>query len=117
MIIGIVTGIGKIAFRYRKQIYRVLVAQDRAIDRAFKVGGYSRQTRFGARHGALAGSIIGSLISNNAPDTPGNDNVIFQKRPRKPQQSKTYKPYQTRNRPTRRCTPRSQFRKYPDFRN
>ncbi len=53
---------GKIVYRFRKQIYRTLVAQDRAIDRAFKIGGYGRQTRYGARHGALAGSVAGAFI-------------------------------------------------------
>ncbi len=68
-------------FKYRKQLYRVLVAQDRAIDKAFKVGGYSRSTRYGARHGALAGSLIGSLI-NNADDSPGNGiQTPFRKQP------------------------------------
>ncbi len=96
--------IAQTVFRYRKYIYRTLVAQDRAIDKAFKVGGYSRQTRYGARHGALAGSIIGTLISNNAPDSPGNE---LQKPFSKRQRTATSKPYKTRNRFPIRCKPRS----------
>ncbi len=94
--------IAQTVFRYRKYIYRTLVAQDRAIDKAFRVGGYSRQTRYGARHGALAGSLIGTLISNQAEDTPGNGiQKPFSKQPK----YQTSKPYKTRVRRTRRCGP------------
>ncbi len=58
--------VGRILFRHRKQIYRVLVAQDRTIDRAFKIGGYGRQTRYGARHGALVGTVAGAFIGQDA---------------------------------------------------
>ncbi len=96
--------IASTVFKYRKYIYRTLVAQDRAIDKAFKVGGYSRQVRYGARHGALAGSIIGTIISDTSPDSPGNG---IQKPFRK--QSPTRKPYQTRSRQSirygARCRP------------
>ncbi len=63
-------------FKFRKQIYRTIVAQDRAIDRAFKIGGYGRQTRYGARHGALVGSLAGSFIGG---DPPVLDSAIPQK--------------------------------------
>ncbi len=100
--------IAQTVFRYRKYIYRTLVAQDRAIDKAFKVGGYSRQVRYGARHGALGGSLIGTLISSSAPDTPGNE---FQKPFQKTQFVDTSrKPYKTRRRRSIRYCPR-----YPNF--
>jgi len=97
MVIAPVIKIAQTVFRYRKFIYRTLVAQDRAIDKAFKVGGYSRQTRYGARHGALAGSLIGTLLNNNAPETPGNGiQKPYEKQP------SPGKPYQARSRrPTR----------------
>ncbi len=91
VLIGSAIKIAQTVFRYRKQIYRTLMAQDRAIDRAFKVGGYGRQTRYGARHGAGGGAIIGTLISNNADDSPGNG---IQKIPRKQYPSST--PYKAR---------------------
>ncbi len=94
MVISIIGRALQVGFKYRKQIYRVLVAQDRAIDRAFRVGGYSRQTRYGARHGALAGSLIGTFLPNFAPDTPGNE---FQK-PFQKKQPSARKSYQTRSR-------------------
>ncbi len=93
---GIYT-VGKVVFRFRKQIYRTLVAQDRAIDRAFKVGGYGLQTRRGARHGALGGSIIGSIIGSQAEDSPGNGIQS----PIKPKVT-SYKPDKTRSGPPRR---------------
>ena len=109
MVLSLVGRIVQTGFKYRKQIYRTLVAQDRAIDKAFKVGGYSRATRYGVRHGALAGSIIGTVISNLAPETPGNEfQIPWQKRPR-PQ---TRKPYQTRSR-----QPRSDRCWYPNRQN
>ncbi len=113
MVFGQILKIGTTVFRYRKYIYRTLAAQDRAIDKAFKVGGYSRQTRYGARHGALAGSVIGSLISSNAPDTPGNE---LQKPFEKRQRVTPRKPYQTRYRRTRRYCP-GQPAKYRPSRN
>ncbi len=72
-IIPIAIKFAQTVFRYRKHIYRTLMAQDRAIDKAFRVGGYGRQTRYGARHGAGAGAIIGTFISNNGEDSPGNE--------------------------------------------
>ncbi len=101
MVLGAGIRIAQTVFRYRKYIYRTLVAQDRAIDKAFKVGGYSRQTRYGARHGALAGSVIGTIISN-APDSPGNE---FQKPFQKRQRITTRTPYKTRSRQSIRSYP------------
>ncbi len=112
MVLGPAIKIAQTVFKYRKYIYRTLVAQDRAIDKAFKVGGYSRQTRYGARHGALAGSIIGTIISNNAPDTPGNElQIPFQK---SRQQFTPRKSYQTRSRRTSRTDSRYCVQRYPN---
>ncbi len=107
MVLGQIVKIGTTIFKYRKYIYRTLVAQDRAIDKAFKIGGYGRQTRYGARHGLVAGTVIGSLLSNQAPDSPGNE---LPKTPIKPvNPSRT--PYKTRNRFTKR-TNRKYSRSY-----
>ncbi len=99
MVIGpIIAGIkiGQKIYKYRKYIYRTLVAQDRAIGTTWKKGGYSKFTQAGVRHGALAGSIIGTIISNIAEDTPGNG--FFQTPIRKP--ITTNQPYKTRFRST-----------------
>ncbi len=93
MVIAIVTKIAQIAFRHRKTIYKVLTAQDRAIGSSFRKGGYSKATQYGARHGALAGTVIGSVLSNIAPDSPGNE---FQKPFEKRQRVTPSKPYQAR---------------------
>ncbi len=85
----------KLGWRYRKQIYRGLVAQDRAIDKAFKVGGYGLQTRRGARHGALVGSIGGSLIGYQGEDS-GNA-VQKTQQPSANQVDKTYNRQSGRN--------------------
>ncbi len=97
MVIGTAIKVASTVFKYRKYIYRTLVAQDRAIDKAFKIGGYGRQTRFGARHGAVAGSVIGTLITQGA--TPGND-VVSPPKPRSSIQTDTTS--KTRSRRTRR---------------
>ncbi len=95
--------IAQTVFKYRKYIYRTLVAQDRAISQAFKYGGYSKWTTRAVRHGALSGSVIGSLISNNAPDTPGNGiSEPFRKQRSVPTSGKSY---QTRRRWSTRCPP------------
>ncbi len=94
MVLGpAIINIAKTVFKYRKHIYRTLMAQDRAIDKAFKVGGYGRQVRYGARHGATGGALIGTLITNNADDSPGNG---FQKPYTKQYPSRT--PYKARGR-------------------
>ncbi len=68
MVIGIGVKIIQTAFRYRNQIYKVLTAQDRAINSAMRVGGYGRQATRGVRHGALAGSVIGTVLSEFGDD-------------------------------------------------
>ncbi len=84
------------------------MAQDRAIDKAFRVGGYGRQTRYGVRHGALAGSIIGTLISDTDNQLNGNG---IQKTIRKPKQTTTGKSYKTRSRRSTRFTPKCEYPK------
>ncbi len=86
----------KQVYKHRQQIYRVLSAQDKYIDKSMRLGGYGKAARWGVRHGALVGSLTGSLI---APDTPGNDDAQISK-PRKPR-LKTSPSYKTRSRQTR----------------
>ncbi len=95
--------IAQTVFKYRKHIYRTLVAQDRAIDKAFRVGGYGRQTRYGARHGALAGSIAGAFIGQDALPP---DSAIPQKNVQKPSPSNKY---QKRGRNFRNTSSRYQY--------
>jgi len=99
MVLGQILKIGTVVFKYRRQIYRVLTAQDRYIDKAMRVGKYGRQARYGVRHGALAGSLIGPLI---ASDSPGNDNAQIPQTRKRPQ---TSKPPKTRYRRTTRSRP------------
>ncbi len=107
MVISIIgTGI-KLGFRYRKVIYKVLTAQDKAIGSAWRKGGYGRQTRYGVRTGAAAGTLAAPLISNLAPDTPGNE---LQKPVQKRQQFTPRKSYQTRSGQSRRSSP--EYSKY-----
>jgi len=103
---GIYTG-AKIVFRYRRQIYKTLVAQDRAIDRAFKVGGYGKQTRRGARHGALGGSLIGSVIKNEFGSPMDGFQTSLQ--------PKRDTPYQTRRGFSKRNRSRSGKRQFTYF--
>ncbi len=77
LVLSQIIKIGTIAFRYRKQLYKVLVAQDRAIGGAWRRGGYGRQTQYGVRHGLVAGTIAGTIINEMIPDTP---NGALQKR-------------------------------------
>ncbi len=94
MVLGpVIVQVAKTVFKYRKYIYRTLVAQDRAIDKAFRIGGYGRQARRGVRHGALAGSVIGTIIGV-APDTPGNGvQTPFRKLPKTNPQDQTRRRY------------------------
>ncbi len=106
MVLGQILKIGTVVIKYRRQIYRVLTAQDRYIDKAMKAGGYGRQARRGVRHGALAGSLIGNLI---APETPGNDDAI----PKTKYVPKTDSPYKTRGRQTSRSSTSRTKQYYP----
>jgi len=85
--------IAQLVFRYRKGLYKVLTAQDRAIGSAWKRGGYGRQAQYGARTGAAAGTLTAPFISNFAPDSPGNE---LQKPIQKRKQPTPRKPYKTR---------------------
>ncbi len=90
--------IGQLAFKYRKVIYKVLTAQDRAIGSAYRRGGYGKATQYGVRTGAGIGALSAPFIPNYAPDTPGNGiQKIFQKQPT------TRKPYKARNRYPKRA--------------
>ena len=68
MVIGIGIKILQQAFRYRKQIYTVLTAQDRAIGTSMRIGGYGRQATRGLQHGAIAGSVLGTALSEFGDD-------------------------------------------------
>ncbi len=92
MVLGVIAKGIQLGFRYRKQIYRIISAQDRYIDKSMRLGDYGRQARWGVRHGATVGSIVSSYINTVAEDTPGN---AIQK---KLQQPKTSKPYKARSR-------------------
>ncbi len=107
MTIAIIGRLAQIAFKNRNVIYKVLTAQDRVVGSAFRRGGYSKATQYGARHGALAGSIIGTVISSTADDSPGNG---IQKPFTKQQPITSRKPYKARNRFARRYRPRCEFR-------
>ncbi len=67
---AVIGPIVRTAWKYRKYIYRTLVAQDRAIDKAMRYGGFSRQARYGVRHGVAAGTTIGTIISQTTGTTP-----------------------------------------------
>ncbi len=103
---GIYTA-GKLIFRYRKQIYAVVSAQDRYIKGAFVGTRVSKAAQYGWRSGAAAGSLIGTYITNDAPETPGNG---IQKPVHVPTPSTSYK---TRRRPTRRISNRYCIRQRP----
>ncbi len=102
MVISILATTIRLAFRYRKGIYKVLTAQDRAIGSAWRKGGYGRQTQYGVRTGAAAGTLTAPFITNIAPDSPGNE---LQKPIQKKQQYTSRPSNQTRNRPTTRSSP------------
>ncbi len=108
MVIGpIIKEIAKAAIRYGSKYY---AAEGKAFNRLYTGFHQSKTIGRGVRHGLTAGSIVGSLISNEAPDTPGNG--IFPQKPR--YVSKTYKQNKTRIRRTvrRGC---SSYR-YPKYR-
>ncbi len=93
-LIGPAIKIAQLVYKNRQTIYKVLIAQDKAIGGAYRKGGYGKATSYGVRSGAAAGSLIGSLITNIADDTPGNAiQTPFSKQP-----ITTRKPYKTRKR-------------------
>ncbi len=108
MVLGQILKVATTVIKYRRQIYRVITAQDRYIDKAMRARGYGRQARYGVRHGALAGSLLGTLI---APDTPGNDDAVS-KRQYGP---KTYPPNKTRRGQASRSGTSRTKQYYPDI--
>ncbi len=95
-IIPIAIKVAQTVFKYRRQIYSVITAQDRYIKGAFVGTRVSKAAQYGWRSGAAAGGLLGSTLINDADDSPGN---AIQKA--KPKQTTTSKPYQTRRRQTR----------------
>ncbi len=96
---------GKLIFRYRKQIYSVVSAQDRYIKGAFVGTRVSKSAQYGWRSGAAIGGLVGSYIKLDADDSPGNG--IQTKKP----VITTRTPYKTRYRPTRSNRPSGEFRR------
>ncbi len=84
-----------------RNLYQVLRAQDRIIDKTYRKSGlYNRGIVTGIKHGLAGGQIIGGTLKLGlAPDTPGNDATVFQK---KQPQTTTSKSYKTRLRRARR---------------
>ncbi len=109
MVIGPIIGQGlKTLGRY---VYQGLRQQERIIDYTYRrTGLYNRGVVRGIKHGLAGGQIVGGGLSLglNAPDSPGNDGIPFQKKFRK--FSKTSKPYKTRFRQPRCYSPRRRFR-------
>ena len=105
-LLGPAIKIAQTVYKHRQSIYRVIVAQDKAIGGAYRKGGYGKATQYGVRTGAGAGALIGSLISNQAEDTPGNGISTFPKKI--PKRNPSRSTYKTRGRQTRRCYPRYQ---------
>ncbi len=99
-LIPLIAQVGKAVFKYRRQIYSVITAQDRAIKAGFRGTKISKATQYGWRSGAAAGGLLGSLINNDADDSPGN--VIQKPFSKRPSRSTTNKSYQTRGRYSRR---------------
>ncbi len=91
-------------WKYRKQIYSIVSAQDRYIKGAFVGTRVSKAGQYGWRSGAAAGGLLGSLNYNPADDSPGNG---IQKQI--PKRTPPGKPYKARNRQSSqyysRCKP------------
>ncbi len=109
MVISILATTIKFAFKYRKVIYKVLTAQDRAIGSAWRRGGYGRQARYGARTGALVGTVVGAFI---APPSPGNTIELFPSKVKRPRFTPS-KSYKTRRGQSTRTERRYGDRCYP----
>ncbi len=99
MIIGPIITAGKLLFKYRKQIYAVVSAQDRYIKKAFVGTRVSKAGQYGWRSGAAAGSLLGTYIK--LPDDQFNDAI------QTPPKSPTSKPNKTRRRQTGKYNRRS----------
>ncbi len=110
MTIGPIITAGKIVWKYRKQIYSVVSAQDRYIKGAFAGTRVSKAAQYGWRSGAATGSLVGTYFK--LPDD-NNLNGGLQKEPTR-KQPKTSQSYQTRNRRSVRRRPecRQRFQSY-----
>ncbi len=106
MVLGQVLKVATVAWRYRKQIYAVISAQDRYIKTATTYGRWSKSASWGWRTGATGGSLVGGLITNDGEDSPGN---AIQKQTKIQPVNKTRATYKTRGRRTRRNCPRRKF--------
>ncbi len=113
-IIPIAIKIFQTAFKYRKQIYAVVTAQDRYIKGAFVGTRISKAAQYGWRTGAAAGGLLGSYVNIPAEDTPGNGiqtpNV---KRPATspPNQTRYRQSVRSGNRYTNYCKPYTRRRR------
>ncbi len=108
MVVGRLVEIGRqAAIRYGPTIVKVVNAQDRILDKAYKSSRISKPIRYGVRHGLAVGSIIGTYITDGGGD--GDSAPI----PQKPKYVKTYKQNKTRNRYTGRCRDRQSGTTYP----
>ncbi len=108
-IIPIAIKIVQTVFKYRKQIYSVVSAQDRYIKGAFVGTRISKAAQYGWRSGAAIGGLVGSLNYSPADDSPGNG--IQKTIPKRPTPGKSY---QTRNRQTTQYSRRNKFGCYPN---
>ncbi len=106
MVLGQILKVGSVIFKYRKQIYAVVTAQDRYIKGAFVGTRVSKAAQYGWRSGAAIGGFYGAF-NNQAPDTPGNGQIpSFTKSPTGTQ-NKTRNRFSTRSRTRNnyRCKP------------
>ena len=104
MVVGIIARVfQRIGSQGFRQLYRAVNYQDKAIDTAWSRARISKPIRQGVRHGAAGGAISGTFLKELiASDTPGNDNVVFQKKKQRPQFT-SRKSYKARVRPAVRC--------------
>ncbi len=93
-------------WKYRKQIYGVVSAQDRYIKSAFVGTRVSKAAQYGWRSGAAAGGLVGGLITNQAEDSPGN---AIQKQTKIQPVNTSRTTYKTRGRRPRCYSPRRKF--------
>ncbi len=98
MALGVAIKIIQTVIKYRHGIYRVITAQDKAISQSMRIGGYGKAASYGVRTGAGAGALIGSLITDYAPDSPGNGiQTTIPKRPTPSKPDKTRSGYSIGN--------------------
>ncbi len=110
MVIGLIRPaiiVAQQLWKYRKQIYSVVSAQDRYIKGAFVGTRVSKAAQYGWRSGAAIGGLTGSLNYYNADDSPGNGVPKIQ------QKSTPGKPDKTRSRQTTESYSRYSRRRVP----